>query len=208
MCKSYKYIIIAACFIIIFSGFSYAESKYVTDITKITMRSAPDTEHKIIAMLKSGTAINVLEKSGAWSKVRTKNGKEGWALTRFLVSKKPAVVLSGEFEKENRKFADKLLTLQSENINLVETNKKLTGIEEKYNELKKESKDFFELKKEYQSIKKKYDDQQKMITSFEDNYKNKIMIWFLIGAGVFVFGVLLGMGAKKNRRSYRGSYLK
>ena len=208
MGKSYKYILIIAFIIIVVSGLSYAESKYVTDITKITMRSAPDIEHKIIAMLRSGTAVNVLEQSGAWSKVRTKNGKEGWALTRFLVSKKPAVVLSGEFEKENRKLADKLVTLKIENKSLAETNKKLTGIEERYNELKKESKDFFELKKEYQSIKIKYDDQQKMIISFEDNYKNKIMIWFLIGAGVFVFGVLLGMGAKKNRRSHRGSYLR
>ncbi|MCK5097650.1 MAG: SH3 domain-containing protein, partial [Desulfobacteraceae bacterium] len=77
MDKSYKYIIIVACFIIISSGFCYAESKYVTDITKITMRSAPDAEHKIISMLKSGTVIHVLEQSGAWSKVRTKNGKEG-----------------------------------------------------------------------------------------------------------------------------------
>ncbi|MCK5100401.1 MAG: TIGR04211 family SH3 domain-containing protein [Desulfobacteraceae bacterium] len=202
MDKSYKYIIIATCFIIIFSGFSYAESKYVTDITKITMRSAPDAEHKIITMLQSGTAINVLEQSGSWSKVRTKDGKEGWALTRFLVNEKPAVILLGAFERENKKLKDRLADLKTEHTKLAEKNKKLAGIEEKYIELEKGAKSFLELKKEYQSIRKEYDDQQEMISSFEDNYKNKIMIWFLIGAGVFVFGVLLGMGAKKNRRSY------
>ncbi|MCK5312631.1 MAG: TIGR04211 family SH3 domain-containing protein, partial [Desulfobacteraceae bacterium] len=189
-------------FIIIFSGFSFAESKYVTDITKITMRSAPDAEHKIITMLKSGTAVDTLEKSGPWSKVRTKDGKEGWALTRFLVNKKPAVILLGALERENKKLTEKLAVLENENTNLAETNKKLAGIEEKYIGLEKGAKSFIELKKEYKSIKKEYDDQQEMISSFEDNYKNRIMIWFLIGAGVFVFGVLLGMGAKKNRRSY------
>lgn len=202
MDKSYKYLIIATCFIIVFSGLGFAESKYVTDITKITMRSAPDNEHKIIAMLKSGTIVNVLEKSGSWSKVRTKDGKEGWALTRFLVSEKPAVVLVRTLERNNKKLIDQHAALKIENTTLLETNKKLTEIEEKYIELEKGAKHFLELKTEYQKIKKEYDDQQEMISSFEDNYKNKIMIWFLIGAGVFVFGVLLGMGAKKKRRNY------
>ena len=202
MDKSYKYIIIATCFIIIFSGYSFAESKYVTDITRITMRSAPDAEHKIITMLNSGTKIEVLEQSGLWSKVRTKDGKEGWALTRFLVSKKPAVILLGRLGRDNKKLSDKFEAIKAENIKLKEANTKFTGIEAKYIELEKESKTFLELKKEYQNIKKGYDDQQALISSFEDSYKNKIMIWFLIGAGVFVFGVLLGIGAKKNRGSY------
>ncbi len=202
MDKSYKYLIIAICFIIIFSGYSFAETKYVTDITKITMRSAPDAEHKIISMLKSGTRIEILEKSGSWSKVRTKDGKEGWALTRFLVNEKPAVILLGRLERENKKLSDKFEAIQAENTKLQKENIRLVEIEAKYIELEKESKTFLELKKEYQTIKKEYDDQQALISSFEDSYKNRIMIWFLIGAGVFVFGVLLGIGAKKNRRNY------
>lgn len=202
MYKSLKHVLMVIFFIILFAGFSYAESKYVTDITKITLRSAPDAEHKIITMLRSGTRVNVFERSGAWSKVKTNDGKEGWALTRFLVSNKPAVSLISSFEKENKKLIEKLEALNAENVDLKETNKKFQGIEEKYNELVKESKTLLTLKKEYTAIKDKYDDQQETISSFEDNYKNKIMIWFLIGAGVFVFGVLLGMGAKKNRRSY------
>lgn len=202
MDKIYKYIIMATCLVIIFSGYSFAETKYVTDITKITMRSAPDTEHKIIAMLKSGTKIEVLEQSGLWSKVRTKAGKEGWALTRFLVSEKPAVILLERLEKDNKKLSDKLEAVKAENTKLQKENIRLVEVEAKYIELEKESKTFLELKKEYQNIKKEYDAQQALISSFEDSYKNKIMIWFLIGAGVFVFGVLLGIGAKKNRRSY------
>jgi SH3 domain protein len=202
MGKSYKYVFVAVCLIIFSFGLSQAETRYVTDITKITMRSAPDAEHKIITMLKSGTAISVLEKSGAWSKVKTKDGKEGWALTRFLVDKKPAVILLGSFERKNKKLNDQLVTLKTENKILTENNKRLIDIEKQYVELKKESKGFLELKQEHEIIQKKYNDQQETITSFEDNYKNRIMIWFLIGAGVFVFGVLLGIGAKKNRRSY------
>ncbi|MCD4741977.1 MAG: TIGR04211 family SH3 domain-containing protein [Desulfobacteraceae bacterium] len=202
MNKNFKYTIIITFLIIIFSGFAYAESAYVTDITKITMRTAPDSENKIIQMLESGSRVNILERSGAWSKVRAKNGKEGWALTRFLVNKKPAVILVDGFTRENKRLASQVETLKIENKSITEINKKFADFEEKYIELEKKSKGFFELEKKYQTILKKFEHQQEIILDFEDSYKNKIMIWFLIGAGVFVFGVLLGMGAKKNRRSY------
>ncbi len=164
MGKNCKHIVISFFLIFLFSGLSYAESLYVTDITQITMRTAPGNEHRIVTMIESGSLVNVLEQSGTWSKVKTKDGKEGWALTRFLSDKKPAVILLSE--------------------------------------LKKESKQFLILKKQYQEILKKFEDQQEEITNLEDNHKDRMLMWFLIGAGVFVFGVLLGMGTKKRRRSY------
>lgn len=202
MNKHFKYTIIITVAIIIFSGFAYAESAYVTDITKITMRTAPNSENKIIQMLESGSVVNILERSGGWSKVRAKNGKEGWALTRFLVNKKPAVILVKGFERENRTLVSQVTTLKVENKSITEINKKLAGFEKKYIELEKESKGFFELKKKYEETLKNFEAQQEKIVEFEDDHKDKIMTWFLIGAGVFVFGVLLGMGAKKNRGSY------
>ncbi|MCK5542238.1 MAG: TIGR04211 family SH3 domain-containing protein [Desulfobacterales bacterium] len=202
MNKIIKYIIITAFLFILFLSVGYAESVYVSDLKKITMRSSPGAEHTIIRMLESGSFLKVIEKSEVWSKVRTKDGKEGWALTRFLVSQKPAVVLVNEFIIKNEKLVSKVTTLESENNSLIETNKKLAGVEEKYVELEKESKNFLEIKKKYEETLKKFEAQQEIITTFEDNYKEKVLTWFLIGAGVFVFGVMLGMGAKKNRKSY------
>ena len=204
MNKNFKYPIITVFLFIIFLGVGYAESVYVTDIKKITMRSAPGAGHKIIQMLESGSVLKVLEKSDTWSKIRTKNGKEGWALTRFLVSQKPAVILVNEFERTNKKLISQVKTLTVENASIIETNKKLTGFEEKYIELEKESKNFLELKTNYEETLKKFKAQEEKIAAFEDNSKDKIMTWFLIGAGVFVFGVMLGMAAKKKRRSYLG----
>jgi SH3 domain protein len=202
MNKNFKYPIIAVFLFIIFLGVGYAESVYVTDIKKITMRSSPGAEHKIIQMLESGSVLKVLEKSDTWSKIRTKDGKEGWALTRFLVSRKPAVILVNEFERTNKKLISQVKTLKVENTSIIETNKKLAGFEKKYIELEKESKNFLELKTKYEKILKKFKTQEERIAAFEDNDKDKIMTWFLIGAGVFVFGVMLGMAAKKKRRSY------
>ncbi len=202
MKKSYGVVIIVFLLIVIFFGSAMAESRYVTDITKITMRSAPDTEHQIIMMLKSGTRVDILEQSGQWSKVRTKNGQEGWSLSRFLVSKKPAIVLLGSLVRQNKKISDQLVSLKLENAKLLDANQKFIGIEEKYNELEAKSKVFLELDKKYKDIKKKYDAQQAIIVSFEDSYRHDIKIWFIIGAVVLIVGILFGMGSKKHRRSY------
>ncbi len=204
MNKIIKYLTIILFSFSFFLSVGYAESVYVSDIKKITMRIAPGAEHKIMRMLGSGSSLKVLEKSEAWSKVRTKDGKEGWALTRFLVAQKPAVVLVKELKINNEKLVQKVTSLKVENDSIIAANKRLAGIEEKYIELEKESKNFLELKTKYNENLKKFEDQQVKITAFENNRKSKIMTWFLIGAGVFVFGVMLGMGAKKNRRSYLG----
>ncbi|MCP3898710.1 MAG: TIGR04211 family SH3 domain-containing protein [Desulfobacteraceae bacterium] len=204
MNKIIKYLTITLFSVTFFLSVGYAESVYVSDIKKITMRIAPGAEHKIMRMLESGSNLKVLEKSEAWSKVRTKDGKEGWALTRFLVAQKPAVVLVKELKIKNEKLVKKVASLKVENDSIITANKRLAGIEEKYIELEKESKNFLELKTKYNENLKKFEDQQVKITAFENNRKSKIMTWFLIGAGVFVFGVMLGMGAKKNRRSYLG----
>ena len=202
MNKIIRFMIITLFSLILFLGTGYAESVYVSDLKKITLRSSPGAEHKIIRMLKSGSLLKVIEKSEAWSKVRTKDGKEGWALTRFLVSQKPAVVLVDNFKKSNKKLASKAIVLENENNSLIAANKKFTGIEAKHVQLTKESKNFLEIKKEYEETLKKFEAQQDMIKTFEDDHKEKVLTWFLIGAGVFVFGILLGMSAKKNRRSY------
>ncbi len=68
---------------------AHAETMYIGDIVKITVRTGPGTEHKIITMVQSGQQVEVLQPDIHWSEVRLKNGKQGWVLNRFLTSEKP-----------------------------------------------------------------------------------------------------------------------
>jgi uncharacterized protein YgiM (DUF1202 family) len=61
------------------------EFKYVTDEIKITMRTGASSKKKVIALVKSGAEITILRSSGKWTKVRQKNGKEGWLLSHYLI---------------------------------------------------------------------------------------------------------------------------
>lgn len=49
---------------------SWAEKAYVTDRFKVTFRSGPSLENKVIRMLPSGQELQVLDTQGDWSHVR------------------------------------------------------------------------------------------------------------------------------------------
>ena len=81
---------LAALWLIMVPAQVWAESMYVTDEFRITMRTGPGTDHKIITMLKSGQQVDVVMTSDEWSLVGTPNGTEGWVLTRFLTTTPPS----------------------------------------------------------------------------------------------------------------------
>jgi len=63
-----------------------AETRYVTDIFEVTMRSGTSTSNSIVRLLRSGEAVTLLEVDEAtqYSLVQTADGKQGYVLNRFL----------------------------------------------------------------------------------------------------------------------------
>ncbi len=102
---------------LILTGGAFAETRYVSDKLEITMRSGKSTSHGIVRMLRSGTPVEVLEtdnKTG-YSHIRTRSGKEGWVLSRFLMNAQAArdrlataEKKLAELELENRKMKTSL----------------------------------------------------------------------------------------------------
>lgn len=87
------------------------EERYVTDKLVLGMKDNPEGTGKSIKLLRSGMKLEVLEKRGAYNRVRTEEGLIGWAKSNFMVKDKPAILIVSEMEKENkalRKEIDKL----------------------------------------------------------------------------------------------------
>lgn len=63
-----------------------AATRYVTDELWLQLRTGPSSEYRIIKAIKTGDRLRQisLDKASGYSKVRTKEGVEGWVLTRFL----------------------------------------------------------------------------------------------------------------------------
>ena len=58
MKKKYQYFLIILLWIVFFACPLLARDNYVTGITSITIRTGAGLNHKVIAMLKSGTNIS------------------------------------------------------------------------------------------------------------------------------------------------------
>lgn len=201
MNKTYRFLLSIAAGLVIFAGTAAAEDIYVTGVTKITMRTGPGTEHKIVRMLQSGTKLEIVEFQKDWTQVRTLDQKIGWVLSRFLTRDVPDSLLVEKLEKENRQLLSRLESLEEENRNITVKNAALVEIEEKYKKLRKESADFLKLDAQYNEKIKQCKDQKIKIEELEKELSNEASFWFLIGPGVFIIGLIFGLSTRKKKKS-------
>ena len=63
------------------------ETGYITDEFEVTLRSGTSTSNSIVRMLRSGEALTILEEDlvSQYTLVETKDGKQGYVLSRFLM---------------------------------------------------------------------------------------------------------------------------
>jgi SH3 domain protein len=201
MRKHYQRLVIICFCLVVSGGVTSAEDIYVTGVTKITMRTGPGTEHKIVAMLKSGTKLEIVEYQNDWTQVRTDQGKIGWVLSRFLTQRVPDALLVEKLEKDNQELMAKLKAVEEENQTLTVKNATLVQIEEKYKELKQKSSDFLKLDARFKEMTLQYDAQKAQIRTLENDLNNEPKLWFLIGPGVFIVGLFFGLSRRKKRSS-------
>lgn len=66
-----------------------AETLYVIEQLVVSVSSAPDGSGERIASVRSGDALEVLERSGDEVHVRTGSGREGWIRAGYLSAEEP-----------------------------------------------------------------------------------------------------------------------
>jgi SH3 domain protein len=88
---------------------------YVTDNLILGMKDNPEGTGKNLKSLRSGDRLEVLDRRGAFSKVRTKEGLVGWAKTTFMVKDKPSILLVDELKQENKSLQEQLSQLKKGN---------------------------------------------------------------------------------------------
>ncbi|HJO61358.1 MAG TPA: TIGR04211 family SH3 domain-containing protein, partial [Desulfobacterales bacterium] len=109
----------------LFCSISQAETLYISDFLRITMRTGPGIDHKIIEMIKSGQSVTVLEQGPEWTKILLPTGKEGWVLNRFLTPKPPSGLLLKKLEEKHAELSLQITTLIDENKRLRNENQRL-----------------------------------------------------------------------------------
>lgn len=182
--------------------------RYVTDELRLESRSGPSTEYRIVRMLKSGTAVEVLEEKDGYSRLRLENGNEVWMLSRYLVPDPPArerlEKTMAELERE-REENNRILAELSQFGSLVnDTERAKTSLAEDKGRLMAELKEIKETAASAIALKKHnaelglktIDLETKLQLAEEENRElddSGDRYWFLVGAAAAIGGMLVGL---------------
>ena len=199
----------------LFAPAIHAETMYISDNLKITLRSGPSTENKILAVLQSGQPVEVISDREEGTQVQQVNGKAGWVLSRYLTPNLTHNLRLERLQSKHKNLMTQAAELLEENNQLKAESQKLRTqfettqrqIEKtsaEYETLKSEAAEFITLKANYERTAtqlaeqtKKANELEEQVTRMEMNYAIK---WFLAGSAVLIVGFIIGFSTKRQRR--------
>lgn len=199
----------------LFSASVYGETMFVSDILKLTLRTGPSIENKIISVIESGQMMEVVEFGDEWSRVQLPNGKEGWVLSRYLTTNETNNIKLQRLEAKHKNLMIQAAELLEENNRLKEENnrfstqfktnqKQLAETQSAYKALKAEAAEFLTLKTNYERTASELAEQTAKAKQLEEQLSslemNTYIKWFLAGSGVLVVGFIIGFSTKRQRR--------
>jgi len=215
MKQQLQQIVFLGIFLMCFSANGFAESMYVTDQLKLTLRSGPSTGHKVLAVVESGQKVEILELGEDWSLVRNANGKEGYVLTRYLKPEPTHTVRLERLQSKHKALMQQSATMLEENTRFRSEDKKLKSALDKnekelqklgldYDKLKAGSAEYLELKEKHKTVSRQLAEQTKRADTLDEELRaieiNQYIKWFLAGSGVLLVGFIVGFSARRQRR--------
>jgi len=195
---------------------------YISDVLYVPLRSGAGTQYRIInAAMKSSTVLKKLEQSedGEWSRVVTQNGTEGWIKNQYLTSDMTAqlklnqtLAKLAKIEKENATLSTQSNALKSKNQELsVKTREEFASrskMAKELDKIKQISSGAIDLNRRHQELLKKYEltqtERDSLLAENENMKNDQKLSFFLYGAGVLIFGMVLAivLPALKPKKNY------
>jgi SH3 domain protein len=223
--KKLRFILFITLGLCLMGQLSWADRAYVTDSFKITLRTGPSSENKVIAMPTSGEAVEVMDSRDNWAHVRLldrgQGTVEGWVLSRYLIDRLPWELQTTNLKAENDRIKDKLTSIQSEQGDATQREQRLTGefkktsealknLQSKYESLKQGASEYLNLKEEYDTTKTKLETIQKtaktLTTENERLKSSQRNRWFATGAAVLLIGLFIGLVLGKREKKRKSLY--
>jgi SH3 domain protein len=199
----------------------FAETVYVSEDFEITMRTGPGNERKIISLIQSGKALEILEKGGEWSMVRTATGKEGWVLSRYITERQPCAMVLERVRQDYDVLAAQCKDIKAQHEELLAQKRVLDQdlsqtlndrdeINQAYTSLKKEAAEYLKLKKRHQLITAELEAEKTRSAKLDDENmqmkRSRIIQWVLTGGGIMLVGFFIGLFSSSRRKSRSGLY--
>ena len=195
--------------LLLLPGLLSAETRYVTDIAKITLRTGESTSHRILKILDSGTQVEALgdNKDTGYTKVRYED-QIGYMLTNKLMNEPSARerVVTLEKELQDLKTApgevgQRLADLQQRYNNLLAAHEELQAVKQKQEQelqsIQRTASNAIRISNERNELRQQVVGLTRNVAELrqqnQDLNNNSTRDWFLIGAGVIIAGILIGL---------------
>ena len=205
-------LLLAAAALCIAPGLALAQSNYrwISDQFEVTLRTGKSTRQSIIRVLASGTKVTVLEQDdeSGYTRVRTSDGREGWVLTRYLISSQTARLQLPQLqtrlrnsEETRRQLLARIRELEQERRDLQtqlgRTETSSRGLQQQLDKIRELSSDTIQLDDQIKRLKKQQIYNKRHIGELESMNRelsaSSNREWFIVGAAVVMFGLLLGL---------------
>ena len=187
-----------------------AQTRYITDINYVPMRTGPGNEYRIIHRgLRTGTALVLLEENAGNGFSRVRNGEqEGFVLTQYLMDRPPAFrQLPAALEQAQKVAADNQTLekmLDEREGQLRDATVELEKAKERGQQQQIEMKRLADISAEPLAIERR----NQQLVEENEQLKNQLQVlqvenhqlakdtslrWYLFGGGTIVLGILLGL---------------
>ncbi len=199
-----------------------AETRYITDNLSIPLRDGTSSRHKILKMIKSGTAVEFIVKDKETGYSLVKVGKtEGWVpdsklsrspgAARQLEKTKRALKKLNEENARLKQTLDELKNGNADKSATVESlSAELEAVKARYAKLKKDTANVVAISAQNKALTQQVEtllaDRERLEAENKALKDRTAMNWFLRGAGVIVAGILLGLIIPRIRFRRRDSW--
>lgn len=191
------------------TGAAFAESAYVTDDLEIMVRTGESNRNKIVATLKSGKKVNVLESNPetGYSKIELSRDREGYVLSRLLTNQPAArdqlAAAQSRLQKleaSHKQISAELAQLKSQKAETDSTandyKERSAHLQSELDELQRTASNALQIQEERNQLQERVVNIERELETLKrenDVLKNNsAQDWFIVGAGVLLLGLFLG----------------
>ena len=193
-----------------YNGTVFADTRYVSDRLIISVRTGQNTQNGVLGYIQSGTPVDVLEEDGQYLKIKTENGLEGWVQAQYIISEKPKALIIMDLRNTINNLKERIETFKNRPIdssNEFSTAKQ--NYEARIHELERTLKANQQMtsntKKELEKLRKEKKKLQSEIYNLKKQknspLESRSIQWFLAGAGVLLFGFIIGRSLRREKRA-------
>jgi len=193
-----------AAFLLLAATTAVAQTRYVTDELRISVRTGQGNEFRIIEVIDSGTSVETLATEGEWAQVRTPEGNTGWVRAQYLDEEPVAEDRLQAARSELDQARERIRALEEElagarrDASAAQT--RIGELEQRIAELESRLADAEEglglhdenrrLREQMVQLEDRVSEARAQARLAQQRGRKE---WFLIGAGVLLGGILFGI---------------